>query len=580
MNSFVGQSSKKIGKLFQQANQLHMKGELELARQGYLQVLTEQPKHFDALHLLGVLACQTKDYALAVDYINRAIQISPNPVFYYSIGVAYQELRQTADAEQGYLSALRLRPKYFEALYNLGNLKRAQKDNQQALFYFDQALLIKPDYADAHYNRGNALKDLCQYDKAVQSFDSALALSRDYAQAYLNKGMALKELGHFEAALDCYSNALRVNPAYSDAYSNMGILQTELKRWPQAMRSFQEALNLNPKHAQALWNKSLLLLLHGDFKGGFELYSARWTEEVHISPILKTPKPWAGRAQGNLLCERLLIWSEQGIGDEVMFGALLSRASSLAKQLIVQLDLRLLPLFKRSFPHCVFIPKGIEINESDFDQHMPIGQLAEIFCLSLEAFKAIPSHYLTCDPNRSCQIKENIYAKTSAKPIIGISWRSKNDKNGAGRSMTVIDLMGALSMNSQGGFDPDRFTFVNLQYGATHEEISQAREALGIDLLSIDDVDNYSDIDGLAALIGACDAVVSIDNSTVHLCGALGKPTFVLLPFSADWRWGLNSTQSYWYPSLHLYRQDSAGAWAQPLFKLQSDLLKALGLRS
>jgi len=579
MNSFVGQSSKKIGQLFQQANQLHVQGHLDRAREGYLKVLQEQPKHFDALHLLGVLACQAKDYERAVDFISQAIQISANPVFYYSVGVAYQEMKKWEDAENSYLSALKLKPKYPEVLYNLGLIKRVQKDNLQAIAYFDQALKFKADYTDAHYNKGNALKDLCHFEQAVQSFEHAIALNHNYAQAYLNKGMALKELGQFDAALECYANALRVNPAYSDVYSNMGILQTELKRWPEAMRSFQEALNLNPEHAQALWNKSLLLLLHGDFKGGFALYSARWREEVLISPVFKSQKPWAVRSGSLGACGRLLVWSEQGIGDEIMFGSLLSQACSLSKELIVQLDRRLVPLFQRSFPQHVFIPKGEVINEELYDQHMPIGQLAEMFCLNLDAFKAIPTSYLICDPNQRVQIKDKLVSKSNPRPIIGISWRSKNDKKGADRSMSVTDLVGTLSMNIEGGFDTDRFSFVNLQYGATQEEISRVGEMLGAELLSMDEIDNYSDIDGLASLIGACDAVVSIDNSTVHLSGALGKPTFVLLPYSADWRWGLNESQSHWYPSLFLYRQDSAGAWAQPLFKLQSDLLNAMGLR-
>ena len=587
MNSFAPQSSHKIGQLFQQANQAHVRGQFESARAGYLKVIKAQPKHFDALHLLGVLSCQLKEFEASIDYFNKAISISPNPVFYYSLGVAYQELARLSEAEQSYLSAIGKQPQYPEALYNLGNLKRAQGENLQAVAYYDRALVQKPDHADAHYNRGNALKELGVYDQAVISFDAAIAMNQSYAQAHLNKGMALKELGQFELALESYSAALRINPNYSDAYSNMGILQTELKRWSDAVQSFQSALSINPQHAQALWNKSLLLLQHGDFKGGFALYNTRWRAEVMVSPLLKSKNPWhpltphGGTTPGNTTrCKRLLIWSEQGIGDEVMFGALLTHPliSDLAEHLTIQLDSRLIPLFKRSFPQHQFIEKGLGLSDTQFDQHMPMGQLAEIFCQSLESFKSIRPSYLLSDAVRSHHISAQIKLqnKDDEKPIVGISWRSKNDKKGLDRSITATDLVGALSLNKQGGFDTDRFHFVNLQYNTNLEEVQQVSEALGINIQCLADIDNFSDIDGLASLISACDLVVSIDNSTVHLAGALGKPTYVLLPFSADWRWGLESSHSYWYPSLHLYRQSQRGGWAEPLLKLQADLIELI----
>lgn len=611
MNFAAGQSTKKIEQLFQQANQLHVQGQLEGARVGYLQVIKAKPKHFDALHLLGVVCCQMRDFQGAVEYINEALRLSPNPVFYYSQGVAYQELGLLEQAEQSYLNALKRRAKYPEALYNLGNLKRAQKNNKEAVSYFDRALAQKPAYTEAHYNKGNALKEMGEYAGAVQSFDQAIALNQSYAQAYLNKGMACKELGQFELALNCYNDALRANPNYADAYSNLGILQTELKRWPEAMRSFQEALSLEPHHAQALWNKSLLLLLHGDFKGGFSLYGTRWREEIMISPALKTDKPWLTPSMASLLSsnpqsglgggidsnttttttttlneeshlesavvpssanQRLLVWAEQGIGDEIMFGGLLERASTICNKLLVQVDTRLVPLFERSFPNYTFLPKGEPINEVDFDLHMPVGQLAEVFCSSPDAFKSIKPCYLLSDESKKESYKANL--PLNGKPIIGISWRSLNDKLGAARSIALGDLVGALSAYGSQQFDPARFNFVNLQYASTQQELDWVKETLGLEVISVKDLDNYSDIDGLAALIDACDAVVSIDNSTVHLAGALGKKTYVLLPLSADWRWGLNAHDSYWYPSVRLFRQSSRGEWAAPLSALRQALLE------
>ena len=119
-------------------------------------------------------------------------------------------------------------------------------------------------------------------------------------------------------------------------------------------------------------------------------------------------------------------------------------------------------------------------------------------------------------------------------------------------------------------------TYVNLQYGETAEELSQINSKYGLHVEQIDEVDLFNDLDSLAALISACDIVVSIDNATVHLAGALGVDTRVLLPLTADERWGLNSSKSYWYDSVTLYRQEAFGDWVKPLERLTSDVKNRL----
>jgi tetratricopeptide (TPR) repeat protein len=564
------QLPKKLAQIFQKANQSHVAGDLEAAKKGYGEVLMQSPKFFEALHLMGVLSCQIKDFSAAVGYIDKAIKLSPNPVFYFSKGVAHQELGQTGLAEIAYLQALKLRPKYPEVNYNLGNLRRSQNKHKESLEFFERAVSQMPGYVEAHYNKANALKDIGDFERALQAYDHVIFLNKNYAQAYLNKGMTFKEMRLYDQALECYREALQVRPNYADAYSNMGILYTELKLWREALMSFQEALTLDPTHAQALWNKSLLLLLHSDYKGGFGLYSNRWRTEVMISPLLSTDKPWFLDYSAKV--SRLLIWPEQGIGDEVMFGSLLTQAHSLADHLIVQVDQRLIALFERSFSGITFKPKHEIVDEGLYDAHLPIGQLAEIFCQSIEAFNTIKPNYILSNTARVDFLKSKL--PQNGKPTIGLSWSSKNDKKGKDRSVTLEQLISAITGQDHidnrfaGEIKENRYNFVSLQYGAMTQDLESVQSQFGIEVISYSDIDNYSDIDGLAALIQICDLVVSIDNSTVHLSGALGKKTWVLLPYSSDWRWGLDSQESNWYPSLKLFRQERAGDWSQVFIKL------------
>jgi predicted O-linked N-acetylglucosamine transferase (SPINDLY family) len=226
---------------------LHQSGQLARAQAFYQQVLKMQPEHFDALHLLGVIAFQTRNPAQAVELIGRAIEIDPgNAVAYNNRGTALQDLRQLDEALDSFGHALNIKPDYAEALNNRGNTLLELGRFNEALESFDGALKLKPDYAQAWSNRGNLLLDLRRLDEALENIDRALKLNPDYVEALNNRGYALQELKRPVEALDCYDRALKLKPDHIAALCGRGDILQELNQPSEALVSYDRALRIEP----------------------------------------------------------------------------------------------------------------------------------------------------------------------------------------------------------------------------------------------------------------------------------------------------------------------------------------------
>jgi hypothetical protein len=244
------------------------------------------------------------------------------------------------------------------------------------------------------------------------------------------------------------------------------------------------------------------------------------------------------------------------VGDEVMFGSMLGEFRGYVGKLLVQLDRRLIPLFKRSLPDDVeFFERGTVVPEDRYDSHIAIGSLGQYLRPTLENFEGKGGKYLWADPERIQSMREWLSVKEGER-VIGLSWRSSNPETGAARSLALKDLVKSLQAPG--------VRFVNLQYGDVSAEIEALERDEGIQVLQCPGLDTTDDLDGLAALIEACDEVVSIGNATAHLAGALGKKTTVLLPklgikatgnkVMPGWRWLGQPETCLWYDSISLTR--------------------------
>ena len=254
------QIAAQVQAIFQQALTLHQQNQFEQAQILYEEILKVHPNHFDVLHLLGVVALQTKKAQKAVALIGKAIKINPhNPAFYNNQGLALKELNQIEAALASYDKAIALKPDFAQAYNNRGIALKDLKLLDAALASYDQAIAIEPWYAEAHSNRGNALKELQQFEAALASCDQAIALKSDNATAYSNRGNALHELKQFSAALASYDQAIAIEPYYAEAYSNRGVTLKELKQFEAALASCDKAIAIKPDNAAAYSNRGNIL---------------------------------------------------------------------------------------------------------------------------------------------------------------------------------------------------------------------------------------------------------------------------------------------------------------------------------
>ncbi|AZP11650.1 tetratricopeptide repeat protein [Undibacterium parvum] len=238
--------------LLQQALALHQAGDLRPAAELYRQVLEKQPQHFDALHLLGVIARQNGEAQAAVELIRQALAIDASQaVAHCNLGAALQDLGQPEAALASYERAICLKPDYAMALQNRGNALRILGRVDAALLSYDAALAILPDYPEAFYHRGLCYQALGQSQAALDDYQQALQLRARYPQALCASGVALHSLQHYEAAIAEYENALRLQPDYAEAWCNRGSALHKLQEYEAALDSYQHALEIRPDYAKA-----------------------------------------------------------------------------------------------------------------------------------------------------------------------------------------------------------------------------------------------------------------------------------------------------------------------------------------
>jgi len=529
----------------------HQHGKLDEALFFYEAVLKADPKNFDALHLLGVIAHQRQDHPAAITLLDRAIQHNPRSALaHLNRGNAMKEMGDLQRAIADYEQAIAIQPGYAEAYFNLGIALQEFQQPDRALVCYREAVGLKPDFAEAYFALGTALQEHGQIDAAIVSLQEATRLRPGFVEAFCNLGNLFKEIGRLDDAVAVYAEAIRLQPDFGVAYCNRGNVQKEKHQFQLAIDCYGQATKLNPDFAEAHWNRSLVHLLIGDFEAAWPLFEWRWkAKKNNISlPDFKRPL-WLGEQA--LTGKTILICWEQGFGDTIQFCRYVPLVQALGAKVLLVVPPSLVPLLKTL--HGVDQVLGPDEPVSDFDYFCPLMSLPLAFHTTLSTIPD-PSAYLHTDEERM-QFWAAKFPQVDKKRV-GIVWRGRGTNKRA--SLPLTELIEYL---------PKHLDYVCMQKDVTDTE----RDILAEQNMYCFDQE-IVDFSDTAALCGLMDVVISIDTSAAHLAGAMGKPTWVLLPHLPDWRWLLDRSDSPWYPSMLLYRQEQIGVWDPVLQRVAQDL--------
>ena len=539
----------------------HRSGRFTEAEKIYHQILGVHPGHPDCLHLLGMIAYQAGNHETAARLIREAISIHGSAVSYYvNLGTVLQAQGKLDDAVQLYRHALLFKPTLPEVHVNLGNVLQVQGKLDECIECYKAALLLRPDCAETHNNMGNALEQQGQYDAAMSCYQQALEIKPDYAEVYYNIGNACHARNQLDEAVANYHMALGMKPDYAETCYNLGNVLREQGKLDHALEFFGKALDLRPDYAQAGFGEALAQLLVGNFSDGWRNFERRWQSIDHDTPRRNYSVPaWRGE---RLETGKILLWGEQGVGDEIMFAGLVPDVVRTGNQCVLQCDPRLAPLFARSFPAVAVVANvGVDPPQGlDIAAQLPCGSLPGLFRQTISAFAATTSPYLVTDSAATKRLRARYF---DGRLLVGLAWHTNNFKTGRFRSIDLSVLMPLFAQSN--------VRWVSLQYGDNDALVSQTAAA-NAPILVDPAINQLSDMDAFAAQVAAMDLVITIDNSTAHLAGAIGIPVWVLLPFAPDWRWLLKTEESPWYPTMRLFRQSRAGDWPSVVERVKAAL--------
>ncbi len=503
-------------------------------------------------------------------FLDIAIDLDPFNVDALSgKSACLKKLKRPEDALVFAERSLKLKPDHLGAWNNRGAALNDLKCYEEAIASYDRSIKLNPNHAAAWSNRGSALKMLKRYGEALVSCDRAIELKPDYAEAWSNRGVALNALKRHEEALANLTMSIDLKPEYAESWSNRGVVLSDLGRHEEALASYNEAVRLEPRNPDAMFNKGLLQLSQKQFCSGFENYLYRWHAKSFSDEFLQTKLPLCGPTSAP---KRLLLWGEQGLGDEIFYSGMLFQAFNKFPSLSLIADDRLHPTFSRSFPNLTLLRRADYEStalDREFDAHAPVGDLGHILARSGEEIKASRKPFLIANPKRKSAFRSfPIFMKN--KIVCGLSWESANKNFGNEKSIALRHLAPILR-------DP-RVEFVNLQYGQVADQINEIKNQADVDIHQITGLDIYNDIDGLLALIDACDIVITTSNVTAHLAGSIGKRGCVLVPFSRGklWYWHLNDAYSFWYPSLRVLYQSDRFDWSVTIRRTQDWIEESL----
>lgn len=550
-----------------------------------LRVLQIEPKNLPALEILGLSKAKSGNYPDAIGHLKKAVKInSKNPSTLFNLARALSDNGNYLESMAFFEKSLQLNRKDLPCLISYAMTLEHLKKFDKALAIYEEILSGNINLADIWLQKALCLKLLQEYDLSLEAYTKAIELKGDYPEAHIGKGNIFMELEEYEKAAFEYERAISIRPNYAEGYSNLGVALEKLARFDDAIKCFEEAAKLNPGYVGAYLNKSRVVKALGDmdaafallekaiaidplcaeahyemgsialkkmsFDLGWEKYEWRWILPNLPKQEMPNKPLWTGGEPKN----RLLIWGEQGIGDQTLFSSVFKELEGFDKKIIISLNKKLIPIYKRTFPKFEFRDLADPVSINEFDEHIPIGSLAKYFRKNVQDFEKTNFPYLADDPSRTTKLRDQLHEPK--KMICGLACNSTNKMLASDKNFPISMLSPLLQL--------EQFKFLNLQYGEAGEKLLELGQANNTQVHHFPDIDLFDDLDSVLSLVNACDVVLSSSNTIAHLAGALGKRTILIVPYETGkfWYWHEINHHSLWYPSIRVFTQNKQGDWS------------------
>ena len=534
-------SSKELSELWDKAQELCNKNKQEDA----LKLLNpfcndiNTPEFTSFLNLAGLIALNLNEIEAGFSWLLKSYQLDPEQIeVNYNLSIIYENQKNYKQALDHLSQSLQIDPNNTNCLFNRANI-------YETLGLYDDALedikmLIKIEQSADIYNLYGLIQSGCKnFNQAISLYKQALNLDSNNIEFLNNLAIAYKDNNNIKQAIEILNTAMKLDPEVPLTLNNLGLIFEEQNQLGNAIENYKKSYQIQ-KNIGNSYNLGIAQLKIQDFTNGWKNYESRWEINSFRKKMISTHKPlWSG-----LKCESILVWGEQGIGDEIIYSSMLNDLKKYCKNIYYAgLSSKTIPLYKRSFKNIKVLSMDEISNDDFFDYHIPVASLGQFLRLDTDSFEKFEK-FLSVEQ----EIKNKLQKKFN-KPLIGISWRSNasNSKN-----VNLSEFKKLIHPNYQ---------IVNLQYQLSSKEIKEL-DSYGIKYLELE---LFDDIDTTAALIDCCDFVITASNVNAHLAGALNKKTFLLSASGVRQfhYWMSPTSNSLWYPSVQIINQRNNSNWTK-----------------
>jgi tetratricopeptide (TPR) repeat protein len=554
LSAVPGRPDETPRRLLSEALRHHRAGELDQAIALYERLLKFVPDLAPAHANLGVALRARGRLEEAEASYRRALTLTPGvPDVIFNLANLKRDQGALVDAAEHYRTVLAADADHHAARTNLGLVLRDLGQTGEAIEELSRVAAAQPDRPEPQLNLGLVFADLRRWPEATRACHKALALNPRYAAALNLLGQCLRQLGHTDEAVACCRRAVALAPELPDAHAGLGHALTAEGWLGEAAISFDQALALDPDHLQARLGRGYVHLVQGRWGPGLEDYRLRWRAREARPRRLSIPA-WEGE---DLSGARILLWAEQGFGDTIAASRFIPLVKAQGATVIFECPRPLTRLFGRLRGVDELIAAGERLPKADL--HAPLMELPRLFAAYPSTVPPAPD--LHPQPELGAKF-EPLLAEIAGRIAVGIAWAGNRDY--AGDAQRSIPLERFLPFA-----DNPKLRLVSLQKGPQAEELARAGDGRILDAAPL--IEDFADT---AALMDRLDLVITVDSAPAHLAGTLGRPTWVLLPFTPYWFWLLDREDSPWYPSVRLFRQPKRGDWDTVFARIAEELYR------